>query len=109
MRFRILAGAATLAISLPASADGPGWVHSRAVVSVVNVSNGGVNVRLNPDLTGCQSQGGYGGSFASVYPDHPSLNRIKADLLAALVTGQPIRLYLSDNTCKVLETVIGPY
>jgi hypothetical protein len=62
---------------------------------------------LAQDLTGCVSQSGYGSSFASVYPNHPGINRIKADLLAAYLTGRRVSLYLGDDTCKVLETNLG--
>jgi len=93
----------------PAQADGPGWVQNRTVVNIVNTSNGGFNVRLSPDLTGCFSQSGYGLNYASVYPDHLALNRIKADFLVALATGKPISLYLVDANCKVGETILGPY
>ena len=89
----------------PVHADGPGWVLNRTVVNVLNTANGGFNVRLSPDLTGCVSQSGYG----SVYPDHPGVNRMKADIVTALVTGRQVSLYLSDSTCKVTETVLGTY
>jgi hypothetical protein len=93
----------------PARADGPGWVQYRTIVNIVDVASGGINVRLSPDLTGCTSQSGYGQHYASVYPDHPAINRIKATLLTAFVTGKTVSVYLVDNTCKVYETVIGPY
>jgi hypothetical protein len=104
------AAVATLFIATPlAHADGPGWVYNRTIVQVVNTANGGFNVRLSPDITGCTSQSGYGQVYASVYPDHPGLNRLKADALTAFVTGKPISLYLYDNTCKVVETVLGVF
>jgi hypothetical protein len=99
----------SLAGASPARADGPGWVLNRTVVNVVNTANGGFNVRLTPDLSGCTAQSGYGSNYASIYPDHPGLNRIKADLVAALVTGKQVSVYLADNTCKVWETVLGTY
>jgi hypothetical protein len=50
---------ATLAAtSIPAMAQGPGWTSVSTVIELVNTSNGGVNVRLSPDLTGCTSQSG---------------------------------------------------
>jgi hypothetical protein len=104
------AAVATLFIATPlAHADGPGWVFNRTVVNLVNTTGGGVNVRLSPDLTGCTSQNDYGQNYASIYPDHPGLNRIKADLLTALVTGRVVSLYLNDNTCKVVSTIFGTY
>jgi hypothetical protein len=92
----------------PARAEGPGWVYNRTVVAVVNTVYGGFNVRLSPDLTSCTSSG-YGGGYASVFPDHAGLNRMKADMLVALVTGKPVSLYLTDSTCKITEMVLGPY
>ena len=112
-RFRIskgmrLALAALAATSLPAMAQGPGWTVVSSVIEVVNTSNGGVNVRLSPDLTGCTSQSGYGGAFASIYPNHPGLNRLKADLTLALATGARVALSLGDNTCMVSEMRLYP-
>jgi hypothetical protein len=93
----------------PAGAEGPGWVYNRTVVNLVNTANGGFNVRLSPELTACVSQSGYGSAYASVYPSHPGISRLKADLLVALVSGKPVSLYLNDNTCTVWETVLGQY
>ena len=95
-------------VALPALAQGPGWTEASTVVELVNTANGGVNVRLSPDLTGCTSQSNYGGAFASVYPSHPGLNRIKADLTVAFTTGARVALYLGDNTCMVSETRLLP-
>ena len=91
----------------PALADGPGWTANSTVTKLVVTANGGVNVRLSPDLSGCVSQSGYGSTFASIYPTHPGINRIKADLLAAYLTGKPISLYLSDSSCTVVEMMLG--
>jgi hypothetical protein len=102
----ILAGALA-ALALPAFADGPGWTANSTVTKVVVTYNGGVNVRLSPDLSGCVSQSGYGANFASVYASHPGINRIKADLLVAYLTGKPVSLYLSDSSCTVQETILG--
>lgn len=92
---------------LSAFGEGPGWTAASTVVQVVNTSNGGVNVRLSPDLTGCTSQSGYGSHYASIYWDHPGINRIKADLLVALTTGTKVMLYLNDSTCTVAEMRLG--
>ena len=73
------------------------------VVELVNTSNGGFNVRLSPDLSGCVSQSGYGSVYASVYPTHPGLNRIKADLTVAFTTGARVALWMTDE-CTVAET-----
>jgi hypothetical protein len=91
----------------PAQAEPLGWVVNRTVIALVNTGNGGFNIRLTPDLSGCVSQSGYGPTYASVYPSHPGLNRIKADMLTALATGKPVSLYLSDNVCTVGETMLG--
>jgi hypothetical protein len=99
---------ATLAgLAAPASAEGPGWTVNATVKKLVVTYNGGVNVRLSPDLTNCASQSGYGPNFASVYATHPGINRIKADLIAAYVSGSAVSLYLGDSTCRVEEMVLG--
>jgi hypothetical protein len=98
---------ASLAWALPAFAQGPGWTVNSTVVKIVDTSNGGVNVRLSPDLSGCTSQSGYGGSYASLYPTHPGIDRIKATLLTAYATGSPVALYLGDNTCMISEVQLG--
>jgi hypothetical protein len=109
-RFSVLATATVLVLyALSARADGPGWVYNRTVVNIVNTYNGGFNIRFSPDLTGCTSQSGYGATYASVYPSHPGINRIKADIVTALVTGKPVSVYLSDSTCTVHETVLGTF
>lgn len=89
--------------SMPAAAQGPGWTAASTVVEIVNTGNGGFNVRLSPELTGCTAQSGYGSVYASIYPSHAGLNRMKADLLTALVTGNTVVLYLGDSTCTVAE------
>jgi hypothetical protein len=94
-------------LAMPSFGQGPGWTAVSTVVQVVNTSNGGVNVRLSPDLTGCTSQSGYGGSYASIYPNHPGINRIKADLLVALTSEIKVSLYLNDSTCTVTEMRLG--
>ena len=87
-------------------ADGPGWTVDSTVTKLVVTANGGVNVRLSPDVNNCVSQSGYGSNWASIYPDHPGINLIKSDLLAAYVSGKNISLYLADNTCKVTESLL---
>ena len=98
------AAAATVLLAVPAFAQGPGWTVPSTVIEVVNTVNGGMDVRLSPDLAGCTSQSNYGGAFASVYPSHAGIDRIKADVLVAFTTGAHIALYLSDATCTVGET-----
>lgn len=102
----ILATALVTSIA-PAVAEGPGWTANSTVRKLVVTSGGGINVRLSPELTSCVSQSGYGPNFASIYPSHPGINRIKADLLAAYLNGGVVSLYLSDNSCTVLETILG--
>ena len=97
-----------LALAIPAYAAGPGWTVPSTVVDIVNTSNGGVNVRLSPDLAGCTSQSGYGSVYASIYPTHPGINRIKADLMMAFATGAHVALYLGDADCTVAETRLFP-
>lgn len=98
------------ALMLPltsAHAAGPGWTVNSTVTKVAVTGDGGVNVRLSPDLSGCVSNYGYGPTFASIYPSHPGINRMKADLLAAYLTGGTVSLYLIDGTCRVDELVLG--
>jgi hypothetical protein len=97
------AAASALLLSLPAMAQGPGWSAVSTVVEIVDTANGGVNVRVSPDLTECVSQSGYGSHYASIYPNHPGINRIKAALLTAMAAGKTVSLYLNDNICTVVE------
>ncbi|MEO8016531.1 MAG: hypothetical protein ABI769_01850 [Pseudomonadota bacterium] len=89
--------------ALPAFAQGPGWTATSTVAELIVTSAGGVNVRLVPELTGCVSQSGYGAAYASIYPNHVGINRMKADLLVAFTTGAHVALYLGDNECQVSE------
>ena len=91
----------------PAIAQGPGWTANSTVKKIVVTANGGINVQLSPELTGCVSQSGYGANFASVYPSHVGINRIKADLLVAYLNGGTVALYLSDSSCTVVEMILG--
>lgn len=101
------AAIATFALALPVLAQGPGWTANSTVIKIVDTGNGGVNVRLSPELTGCTSQSGYGPAFASLYPTHAGIDRIKATLLTAFVTGTPVSIYLGDNTCMISEVILG--
>ncbi len=101
--FKFFVSALFVLQSMYVLADGPGWTVTSEVVEVVTVANGGINVKLSPDLAGCTSQSGYGEQFASIYPDHPALNLFQANLLAALMSGKKVQLYLIDDTCKVYE------
>ena len=87
-------------------ADGPGWTIESNVELIVTVINGGINVKLSPDLNGCTSQSGYGEHFASIYPDHAGVSLFQSNLLAAMMSGKKVRLYLMDSTCKVGEMII---
>ena len=95
------------AIAAPALTQAQTWTANSTVVRLVVTANGGINVRLSPDLTGCVSQSGYGAAYASIYPSHPGINRIKADLLAAYLTGKTVSLYLSTSECTVTEMILG--
>jgi hypothetical protein len=104
MKRTFITGIALASLVLPALAAGPGWTNVSTVVELINTSNGGFNVRLSPELTGCDSQSGYGSVYASVYPNHPGINRIKADLTVAFTTGAQVALYFGDSICTVAET-----
>ncbi len=90
-----------------ALADGPGWTGNVKVTKLVVTMNGGINVRVTPELVGCTSQSGYGANYASIYPDHPGINRMQAELITAMTTGTPVSLYLTNSECKVGEMVLG--
>lgn len=98
---------ALAAWAVPAMAQGPGWTVNSTVVKIIDTGAGGVNVRLSPDVTGCTSQSGYGPNYASLYPTHAGINRIKATLLTAYTTGATVAIYLGDNTCAISEVVLG--
>ncbi len=93
--------------STPVGAQGPGWTANATVAKLIVTNQGGINVRLSPDLSGCVSQSGYGPLYASIYPNHPGIDRMKADLLAAYLSGSPIALYLTDSGCTVGELMLG--
>jgi hypothetical protein len=98
-----------LAWTVPALAQGPGWTAASTVTRLVVTSNGGINVRLSPELSGCVSQSGYGSQYASVMPAHPGLKEIYSGLLTAYVTGTPVALYLSAEDCTVGEIALGGF
>jgi hypothetical protein len=100
-------GAVLLLLSPSAPAAGPGWTANSTVTKLVVTADGGVNVRLSPDLSGCVSNSGYGSIYASIYPSHPGINRLKADLLTAYLTGGTVALHLLDATCRVNELILG--
>ncbi|HEY8941037.1 MAG TPA: hypothetical protein VIM59_12635 [Cellvibrio sp.] len=88
-------------------AQGPGWSSVTKIKRIIVVSNGGVNVSLQSDLQGCTPLSGYGARYASLYPDHPGADRIYSLLIAAYLSQQDVQIYLSDNTCRIGEVVIG--
>ncbi|WP_428604504.1 hypothetical protein [Sedimenticola sp.] len=97
----------TLIASMASSfADGPGWTLESNVKNLVVVATGGINVQLSPGLSGCTSQSGYGETYASIYPDHPGLNAMHSNLLAAKMSGKKVKLYLFDNKCKAVEMIL---
>lgn len=100
LKMALLGSAATFA-------EGPGWTVASKVTKVAVVVNGGVNVRLSPELKGCTSQSRYGANYASVYPDHAALELIHSTLVEAYKTGREVSVYLSDNACRVGEVVLG--
>lgn len=83
------------------------WGVRSQVTRIVVTANGGINVRLSPELSGCQSQSGYGANYASVYPEHPGFSSIQANLLTAYASGKDVRLWFSDANCTVGEMVLG--
>lgn len=87
-------------------AEGPGWTGSSTVKSLVVTANGGINVRLSPELSACVSQSGYGANYASIYPDHPGLKSIHSNLLTAFMSGKKVKLYFGDSTCRALEMIL---
>jgi hypothetical protein len=96
-----------LATASPAHAAQQGWVQSAKVTRIVVTIDGGINFRLNPELSGCVSQSGYGPLYASVYPAHPGINRIHSVLMAAYLSDKPISVYFVDGQCKVGEVLLG--
>jgi hypothetical protein len=93
--------------SMPVGAQGPGWTANATVVKMVVTNTGGINVRLSPELSNCVSQSGYGPLWASIYANHPGIDRMKADLLAAYLTGGTVSLYFTDSNCTVGEMLLG--
>ncbi len=100
---KILGFLIIVSFSVSAFSDGPGWTGSRDVVEVVTVINGGINVKLDPELNNCVSQSGYGPRYAYISPDHPGLQLFQSNLLAAMMSGKKVALYLGDATCKATE------
>jgi hypothetical protein len=92
---------------VPAVNAEQGWIVSAKVIRIVATLNGGINIRLSPELTACTSQSGYGPVYASLYPDHPGINRIHAILLAAYMSDRPVAIWFSDSTCKIGEVELG--
>jgi hypothetical protein len=86
-----------------------GWIFNVKVTNIVVTSNGGINVRITPSLTGCTSQAGYGPTYASIYPSHPGINRIASTLMTAYTLNKEVSIYLTDSTCIVSEVVLGVY
>jgi len=95
-----------LLITSTASAE-QGWILSAKVIKIVATFNGGINVRLSPELTSCVSQSGYGPLYASLYPDHAGMDRIYSILLTAYLSDKPVAIYFVDNTCRIGEVELG--
>ncbi len=84
-----------------------GWIKQAKITKIVGVVNGGINVRITPELTGCTSQSGYGSRYASLYADHKGKEEILSIMLAAYMADKTIAIYLLDDTCKILEVELG--
>jgi hypothetical protein len=106
-KFRCLLIMCALVFSAPTLAGNAGWTVSSKVVRLVVTANGGVNVRLSPELSGCTSQSGYGGRYASIYPSHPGIMLLQSNLLAAYMSGKEVALWLNDDKCTVGEISFG--
>lgn len=104
LNLKILPLAVLAVLSMPSFA---GWGTLSTVTKIVVTQNGGVNVSLSPELSGCVSQSGYGGKYASLYPDHPGFSSIHSNLLAAYMSGKEVQLWYSDGNCKIGEAVLG--
>jgi len=89
------------------NAENSGWTANVTITKLVVTQNGGVNIRVSPDLTNCISQSGYGPNYASVYPAHPGMNRIQAMLMQAYAQGTKVSLWFSDGNCTVGEIIVG--
>ncbi|UDF35496.1 UNVERIFIED_ORG: hypothetical protein LHJ69_23610 [Shinella sp. XGS7] len=88
-------------------AAGPGWTGNATVEKLVVTADGGMNILLAPRLAACVPLSGYGPEFAWVAPSHPGFKSIKADLMLAYAMGKPVALYLINDKCQVVETMLG--
>lgn len=93
--------------SAPVFAEGPGWLTPSKIKRIVVVYSGGVNVKLENGPENCTSLSGYGKKYLSLYKDHPGVDRIYSLLLAAYASQKEVHIYLTDDTCKIGEVVIG--
>ena len=107
MKLRLIFLIITFIFANNSFADNSGWTANVTITKLVVTQNGGVNVRVSPDLTNCVSQSGYGPNFASVYPTHPGIDKIQAMLMMAYSQGVKVSLWLSDNNCTVGEVIVG--
>lgn len=80
-----------------------GWTAQSSIKAVVVTIQGGINVQVEPMLTGCVSLSGYGEKYASIYPSHEGIDRMYSALMAAASSGKKVMLYLGDDTCKITE------
>lgn len=102
----VTAAACASLISSSATAES-GWIVSAKVIRVVATMNGGINVRLSPELTNCVSQSGYGSAYASLYPTHPGKDKIASILLAVYLSEKTVAIYLTDTSCTIGEVELG--
>lgn len=87
---KVVAALAAMAL-MPTGMAQSGWTPMGKITSYVVVYNGGVNVAMDPGLSGCTSHSGYGPAYASLYPDNPGFKSLQALLLAAYISGKTHR------------------
>lgn len=98
---------ACVTASVSSLAQGPGWVQNVKVIKIGTLIDGAIVVRVSPDMTDCNTLGGYGAPFGAVFSTHPGKANIQSILLAAYMADKPVSLYLENNTCKITEVVLG--
>ncbi|WP_419812111.1 hypothetical protein [Bacterioplanoides sp.] len=105
--FKCFIGTLLLIISSYSIAN-EGWNGPYAIDRIVVTAQGWVNVRfIDSTLSGCKPQSGYPGNYATLSKEHKGFQALNALLLSAYVSGKPVQVWLSDDTCTIGEAVIG--